>query len=204
MENNNIVEQELDLELSEKELELVLNELEKDDYPRTFVINTRFSDELDSQFMEWFLNLPDLNDEHPEPIHIHISSEGGAAATLFKMLDMLGRFKGEIHGFANGICASAGLYLLCACDRRDVGKYTDLLYHTCQYTSPEQLNIRGHMDVAKDIKKLNNKLEKMIKENTKITNDWLKKYRYKDYWFDKDIAINLGIHNAEEYDELMN
>lgn len=188
-----------ELELTEDELKDLLS---KDEYPRTFVINEEFTEELEDRFYEWILNLPDYNDGHPDPIHIHISSQGGSVYSLFKMLDLLDRFKGQIYGYANGMAASAGLFLLCACDRREVGRYAELMYHTAQYTVEQQQNISYHMKLAKDIKGMNKKLEGLMKEKTKITDRWLKKNYNKDYWFGRTEAIELGIDNSEEYDEI--
>lgn len=192
---NNVKE----LELTEEELKDLLGE---EEYPRTFVINEDFTEELEDRFMEWFLNLPDCYDEDAEPIRLHISSNGGSVTTLFKMIDMLDRFRGKIYGYANGVCASAGLFLLCACDRRAVGNMCDLLYHTSQYTVSEQGNIADHKQIAKDVKKVNDKIEKFMVNRVGIDEKWLRKHRYEDYWLDKTEAIELGIHNAEEYDEL--
>ena len=79
---------------------------------------------------------------------------------------------------------------------RDVVAMTEAIVGRAQgnYATLEQ--------IAKDVKKVNDKIEKFMVNRVGIDEKWLKKHRYEDYWLDKTEAIELGIDNSEEYDEL--
>lgn len=169
----------------------------------TYDILSKFDDELAHDFIKWCLDVEEVNEElltvHDAnvlpDIIININSEGGSVQSLFDMLSALTILPNRvvIRGF--GMVASSALFFyLIAGDVRMATKYTEFLYHNMSYCV-DQVNLETHRRILKDSDKLQEKIDKLLVENSNITLKQLKKKKNEDWIMDYKEAIELGIVN---------
>ena len=87
-------------------------------------------------------------------LNIYINSPGGSVFASSTMVSMLNRIKSErnitIHGFIDGLCASAATYLLMVADDINVYKNSIMMIH-----KPMTYSLGNANDLQKDIDTLN-------------------------------------------------
>lgn len=177
----------------ESQLEELGLEIVDEEETRHLIINKGFDDDLVNAVYEFVSQLIEYDLEEQPPIHIHISSPGGDANSLFAILDILSRVKAPIYTYSNGLCASAALGLFVIGDKRFGGEYCDYMYHSVQYTVPESSNTFDHRKISKDMDKLTKKYNSIFIKHTKLTESDLKKHYKDDWWFDKETAMKYGV-----------
>lgn len=157
-----------------------------------------FKEELDS------LNyITDLN--------IYINSPGGSVFASSTMVSLLNRAKQErnlkIHGYIDGLCASAATYLLMVADDINVYKNSIMMIH-----KPMTYSIGNANDLQKDIDTLNT-LENdvmipMYMSKAKVEEEEIKDLINKETWFnaneksDKFIANYFNVNLLDSQKEV--
>ena len=74
-------------------------------------VNRESALSLTSQLLE-------LDSINTEPIRIYINTEGGSLTDGFAIYDAIKNIESPVIGIVSGLCASAGLIILAACDYR--------------------------------------------------------------------------------------
>ena len=137
-----------------------------------------------------------LDEENNEPIKINITSEGGSADILNAIIDLLKSTNRELHATVHGYAYSSALGLLCACDKRKMGKLSKLMYHNCIYSI--EGGLQAHKDVLEDSIKIQEEYDNLILNVAKgITKEDLSKHKYRDWFINRDTAIDLGLINVQ-------
>lgn len=129
----------------------------------------------------------------PKPIEIYIDSYGGAVYQCFGLIGVMDSSKTPIHTIVTGAAMSCGFIILIHGDKRFAYKHATPLYHQVS---------TGYMGKIKDIeerleegKRLQEKIEALTIERTKITKKKLKKILENkvDWFMTAEEAVKLGV-----------
>ena len=128
-----------------------------------------------------------------KPIILNINSPGGHVDELMALVDMLESMPAPVVTRAYGQVCSCGFVLFCVGDERYVGNNTSLMYHELGYGMwGKDSEVKNYHEYAK---KLQIRLDRLIKNKTGITLKQLKEWRKnnQDKWLDAKEAVELGI-----------
>ena len=136
-------------------------------------------DTLDMQ--EELSNLQGITD-----LNIYINSAGGSIFASSTIVSMLNRFRdktgAKIHGFIDGLCASAATYLLMVADDINVYKNSIMMIH-----KPMTISVGNANDLQKDIDTLNtienDMMIPMYLNKSKVDEKELKNLINEETWF---------------------
>ena len=131
-----------------------------------------------------------------------ISSPGGLLYSFMDIWDAIDKlkqqgvvFKGRVSSFA----MSAGFYTYCLMDYREMSPYATLMCHEMSVLRNEKLT---NLDLeVKRMAKIQAQLDKLVTDNTKITQEMLDKSKGTDLYFDYDMALEYGIIKKEPTEE---
>ena len=131
-----------------------------------------------------------------------INSPGGSLYSFIQIWDIIDKLKSQgvkIKAEVQSHAMSAGFFLFMLADERRMNKLGTLLYHEILIGNSMKLsdwNLETHrMD------KIQKALDKLVTDNTNITQDMLDKYKGKDWYIDFDEAMELGIIKEEPSEE---
>lgn len=131
---------------------------------------------------------------YTDEIIFMINSPGGSLYGFIQIWDIIDKLKSQgvkIKAEVQSHAMSAGFFLFMLADERRMNKLGTLLYHEMFIGNSMKLsdwNLETHrMD------KIQKALDKLVTDNTNITQDMLDKYKGKDWYIDYDEALELGI-----------
>lgn len=146
--------------------------------------------------MDFKLEIGELIANGVKDINIYINSPGGSVFAASTMVSMLKNFKnsgGKIHGFVDGMCASAATYLAMVADDLNVYQNSVLMIH-----KPITMSFGNANDLQKDINTLNtienSLMMPMYQSKAKVDADTLKQLINNETWFtgNKDDTMFIG------------
>lgn len=155
------------------------------EYSPTEVDTNEFKEELDN-----LNNISDLN--------IYINSPGGSVFASSTIVSMLKRFKqnngAKIHGFIDGLCASAATYLLMVADDINIYQNSIMMIH-----KPMTISLGNANDLQKDIDTLNtienDMMIPMYLNKAKVSEDEIRNLISNETWFNGNRKDDLFIGN---------
>ena len=132
-------------------------------------------------------------DYKPEPIKIYIDSYGGLVYQCFGLLSVMERSQTKIHTIVTGCAMSCGFMILISGHERYAHKLSTPLYH--QVSSGANGTVKEMEDKLEEAKRLQGKLEDIVKEKTKITKKKLREIFeiQKDWYMSSKEAKELGV-----------
>jgi ATP-dependent protease ClpP protease subunit len=200
-ENSEEVVEEAKEQIGEGEfLQLILQEINN----KTYHLVGGFDEEQLKKFKDFASNVYFYENDPNPTVNIHISSRGGQVDVLLAILSEIENLK-EMWGckvacHIDGYAFSCGaLLFLLAGDIRTMGTHSQMMMHEVSYGYNN--NLSGHEKELKYTKKLQDRIDRMIIENTdgKITKRMLNKwYNFGDTYFFKEDLEKLGILTVEE------
>ncbi|WP_024622492.1 ATP-dependent Clp protease proteolytic subunit [Metaclostridioides mangenotii] len=150
----------------------------------------------DKKIIEANEKLADKKDyKELEDLTINITSVGGLVYGVNAIYDALSKLKCKVITRGFGLCASGGFWLMLAGDERYAGKNTNFLYHTMSYGYYGKL--KECLDYASYQNQVQERLDKIILEKTKITQKLLEEHRKEDWWLNFEEAFDLDIIQGE-------
>lgn len=146
----------------------------------------------DDRFLEKLYAAHDL-DYKPKPIRIHIDSFGGSVYQTFGLLSLIENSVTPVHTIVTGCAMSCGFLITIMGHKRFCYPNSTLLYH--QVSSGVWGKLADLQEEITEIERLQNKIEQMTLERTKITEAMLKKVfkRKIDWHMDANEALKLGV-----------
>lgn len=127
------------------------------------------------------------------PIEIYIDSYGGYVYQILGLVSVMEKSKTPIHTICTGAAMSCGFIMLITGHRRFAHEHSTPLYH--QVSGGTIGTVKEMEEGVKETKRLQNKLEAITLEKTRITEKKLKKVykRKKDWYITAEEALELGI-----------
>lgn len=154
------------------------------------------STEVDTNAMK--NELDELQNKGIKDFNIYINSPGGSVFASSTMVSLLKRFKqntgAKIHGFIDGLCASAATYLLMVADEINVYQNSILMIH-----KPLTFSFGNANDLQKDIDTLNtienDMMIPMYMNKCKVDEKELKNLINNETWFSGNEKDEMFIGN---------
>jgi ATP-dependent Clp protease protease subunit len=127
------------------------------------------------------------------PINVFINSPGGSADAGFAIYDLLRFVKPPVHTIVNGLCASAGILIHLAADkkRRFCLPESRFMIHqpsTMGRGSASDLDI-----TAKEILKLRDRYNRIIADTCGKSMEQVSESSRRDFWLDAGQALEYGL-----------
>jgi len=159
--------------------------------------------ELGKQIIRWNLEDKDIPVEERKPIRLMIWNYGGDLNIMFYLFDCIKASKTKIIAYNLGTCASAAFWIYIACSEKYMFKNGSVVIHD----GNAELSNSGNklLDNAKEYKKILDKLQDLILDNTNIPKNTLTR-RWKDEWcISSEDCLKYGICDKiiESLDELI-
>jgi ATP-dependent Clp protease protease subunit len=138
-------------------------------------------------------NALELCAESGEPLELVISSDGGYLYDAVGIYDLIKASKVEVSVYAYGeICSSAFVVLLSG-SKRQCSDNTRFMAHFCKFGNDDERSDMQEIAIEEG-KEINSIMLDIIVNNTKRTKEyWNKEMKYKDFWFGKKRAIEMGV-----------
>lgn len=164
-------------------------------------------DEIDSQSAKTIVRglkkMIEINSDANDPnslINVEIGSYGGDTYYMMAIYDALTQSPVQIHTHAQGPVMSAGLVIYLAGDARFADSNVTFMAHTASDEhSGKEFEQRISMSELKRINKL--MIDILAVHSNQNVKWWTKKLQHEDFYFDYNIALQLGII-THEYKEL--
>ena len=151
-------------------------------------VNRESTLSLTSQLLE-------LDTINNEPIRLYINTEGGSLTDGFAIYDAIKNIDSPVVGIVSGICASAGLIILAACDYRMCTDNSIFFYH--QPIMPfEMISSKIEINSLNSFyENIQERADNIIKKRAGLkAKDWNKYFKDKtSFYFDSDQAEELKI-----------
>lgn len=180
-------EQEEEKEIRKDEPDVLLQKMLK---TRTIILSGEVNKELAEKIVK---QLFILEESGTDPIKIFIDSPGGDADAGFAIFDMIRFVKPEVYTVGMGLVASAGaLILLAAPKERRLGLPNShyLIHQPLSGMRGVATEIEIH---AREIEKMQRKINKLISEETGQPIEKVEKDTDRDYWMNAEEAVSYGL-----------
>ena len=160
---------------------------------RTVLLSGEINKTLAERVIRQFLLLEDAGDD---PIRVFIDSPGGDADAGYAIFDMMRFVKPKVYTIGMGLVASAGAITLLASPKEQRIGLPNSHYLIHQPLS----GIRGvatEIEIhAKELEKLQKKINKLISEETGMDEAQVEKDTDRDFWMSAEEAKEYGLINS--------
>ena len=157
---------------------------------RTVLLSGEINKTLAERVIRQFLLLEDAGDD---PIRVFIDSPGGDADAGYAIFDMMRFVKPKVYTIGMGLVASAGAIILLASPKEQRIGLPNSHYLIHQPLS----GIRGvatEIEIhAKELEKLQKKINKLISEETGMDEAQVEKDTDRDFWMSSEEAKEYGL-----------
>jgi ATP-dependent Clp protease protease subunit len=130
--------------------------------------------------------------EYPKtPIEIHMNSYGGDPYSMLALYDVIQSASCQIKFFGKGAIMSAATWILSGCDERNLYPNTTVMVHAGW---EEQAATFWDFKIsAEEAKRLQNKLEEIYEENSRMPKDFWSEVCKRDLFLTAEEAVFLGL-----------
>jgi len=160
-----------------------------------------FWGEVDEESSLNFISqLMELSFQYPEePITVYLNTTGGSFMDAYAIYDAIQACKSPVTIIATGFCASAGLTILCAAEKRFATKNTLFFYHqTILKSDRELISIETSIGTAEAYKLCHDMYDRTIIATTGMTKEqWKENFKDRTVkYFTAQEALELGFING--------
>ena len=132
-----------------------------------------------------------LNLESPQPIVLHITTDGGCIHSAFTVVDVIQRMSIPVHTVVEGFVASAGTLIALAGEKRFIGKNAYMLIHELRS------GVWGKMSSIEDefanLRKVMDHIVQFYLDTTPFTKKQLEKLLKYDVIWNADECVEKGL-----------
>jgi len=130
---------------------------------------------------------------HPgQPIILMITSPGGKVSSGLSIVDTIGFIRSPVVGICAGQCSSMATVILASCDVRLALPNSRIMVHSLSVAIGKK-SIESVFESAKEHEIKNDRLKKIILDNTTIDSELLDKMFQKDSYFWPEHALEIGL-----------
>ena len=148
-----------------------------------------------------------LDTSEDKELIINIHTFGGCTITAFAIYNKLRRFKREkgvnITTRVDGYCASAGVALLLAGDKRIGNAYAEPFVHNAWTWAWDDLDKKKATKIAEDLTKTDNQIAALYADRTSITTEEALALMDADTWLSADQCMQYGFFTELEADVIV-
>ena len=151
--------------------------------------------------------LASLDTSGDKELIVNIHTFGGCTITAFAIYNKLRRFKREkgvnITTRVDGYCASAGVALLLAGDKRIGNAYAEPFVHNAWTWAWDDLDKKKATKIAEDLTKTDNQIAALYADRTTITVEEALAFMDADTWLTADQCMQYGFFTELEADVIV-
>ena len=148
-----------------------------------------------------------LDTTEDKELIVNIHTFGGCTITAFAIYNKLRRFKREkgvnITTRVDGYCASAGVALLLAGDKRIGNAYAEPFVHNAWTWSWDDLDKKKATKIAEDLTKTDNQIATLYADRTSITTEEALAFMDADTWLTAEQCMQYGFFTELEADVIV-
>ena len=152
-------------------------------------------------------SLSALDTTEDKELIVNIHTFGGCTITAFAIYNKLRRFKREkginITTRVDGYCASAGVALLLAGDKRIGNAYAEPFVHNAWTWTWDDLDKKKATKIAEDLTKTDNQIAALYADRTSITTEEALSFMDADTWLTADQCMQYGFFTELEADVIV-
>jgi len=132
--------------------------------------------------------------DNKDPITIRVNTDGGCVYNFLRLYDVCRAVKNRIVIIAEGKAFSAGAFIVACCgDFSSCYKNTSFMLHE---VSSWNYGKTSEVDIAhKEQLRVQNIIFGLLKKHTKMKQNDIDRFEFKDFWFNAATAKRLGIIN---------
>lgn len=170
---------------------------------RYFLLNENIDNNTINKMYKYILDINYYDDTQQlkdknyirNPIHLHVNTRGGDSNAAMAIVDIIQNSKTPIYTYSIGEVMSAGLAVFVVGDKRFAGEHSLFLYHQLHINNLRNKTLKELTQIYNESIKLQNTYDKIIINNTKITQQQLDKYKNNNinWYIDASEALQLGI-----------
>lgn len=147
--------------------------------------------------VEWAIRAIHMfeNDAPHKPIEIHMSSPGGDAYEMLRLVDVIEQSPCQIKFFGGGKIMSAATWIMAVCDERYLYRNTRILLHDAPPFGSIEVPIKltdRKVDMQEE-ELLQDRLNKLYAENSRMPEDFYKVIVKRDCYISAEETIALGL-----------
>lgn len=152
------------------------------------IISINENDDLISRIYDAY----DL-DYKPKPIKVYIDSYGGQVNQILGLVSIFEASETPIHTIVTGVAMSAGMIMSISGHKRFAHARSTIMIH--QLSAGAWGTLTDVEEFVEEMKRLQDKMESVIVEKTKIPKTKLKEIRDRkiDWYLDANQALELGL-----------
>lgn len=157
---------------------------------RIIFIDKKIDEKISSDIVAKLLYLDSINNDD---IHIIINSPGGDVDSGFMIYDTIKAIKSDVQTLSAGTAASVAAIILLAGTKgkRKILKNSKVMFHDIFIKLEAKYNEAViHIN---EMKKVHDKLYKIITDNTNFTLDEVKRNLVNDFWLNSEEAVKYGV-----------
>lgn len=124
-------------------------------------------------------------------INVRICSDGGDVHAGMSAMDMLKNSRVHVNTYVEGVCCSAGTFIMLGGAKRYMGKHAYVLIH--QLSSGFMGKYTELKDELKTCKKIMKTVKNLYKSETNIPKDILKDMMSRDIYIDSSECLKYGV-----------
>ena len=160
---------------------------------RIIILTGEIDDAMSSSICAQLLYLSSISSE---PIQMYINSPGGSVSAGLAIYDIMKYIRCDVSTICMGICASMAAVLLSAGTqgKRSALSNSEIMIH--QPMGGMQGQAKDMEIAALHIQKLKERLYSILSENTRQSNETLRRDCDRDYYMDAKEALSYGLIDA--------
>lgn len=148
-----------------------------------------------------------LDTSEDKELIVNIHTFGGCTITAFSIYNKLRRFKREngvnITTRVDGYCASAGVSLLLAGDKRIGNAYAEPFVHNAWTWTWDDLDKKKATKIAEDLTRTDNQIATLYADRTTITVEQALAFMDADTWLSAEQCLEFGFFTELEADVIV-
>lgn len=176
---------------------------EEIDYKRRNIyINGDITEDVAKEVIRQIIEINNYDEEQrieniyyrDEPINLFLTTNGGDTDEAFAIYDIIKHTRTQVKIYAIGRCYSAGFIILLAGDIKLAYPNTSFMFHELSYEIQES-SLFIHENYVKEFRKSQEKVGKIVSQNTNISLETLNNYigKGKDWFMSAEEALDLGV-----------
>ena len=177
--------------------------MEEIDYERRNIyINGDITEDVAKEVIRQIIEINDYDEEQriediyyeDKPINLFLTTNGGDTDEAFAIYDIIKHTRTQVNIYAIGRCYSAGFIILLAGNIKLAYPNTSFMLHELSYEIQDS-NLFIHENYVKEFRKAQEKVNKIVFQNTNILPEILKDYigKGKDWFMSAEEALRFGV-----------
>ncbi len=126
-------------------------------------------------------------------INLYIQSPGGSLLPTLALVDEIKTLDIPVHTYIRGYAASAATLLSVVGEKRYMYSHSVMMIHGIKLNGHQSDSLLDVKDLNSNVELFMNTIKNIYLENTKISEEQLEKFFYRDKWISANEALSYGL-----------